>query len=318
MTRLAILHPSGLDAVELRQTLDQHQELWSDLDLLTTDEEDIGTLSEARGTAKVVQQVDEVVLSQADVVFFCGPIEANRPLFDKLAESATGIVLSPDASLADGKLVIDGINLDQAGRGERLLSPHPGAIALAHLLQPLVGFEARAAVATLLKPVSTHGKQGLDEVLNQTRSLLAFEAAPEREVFATQVAFNLLPTATEGAVVEAQLMATLASTPTVAVQVLQAGVFHSYSISLRVELGQDPGAKAVRKALGKHLANDLAVDPELLGPIDAAAREEVLIGAVEPAGESAYWIWAVMDNLTRGSALNALAILEAIGPPVTH
>jgi len=318
LSRLAIVHPTGLAAKELQQTLDRRQELWSELDLLSADDDVIGTLSESRGTAKVVQSLDDDLLASAEVVFFCGPIANCRPLFTKLAPEATGIVLSPDADLEDGQPIIDGINLDQADRGQRLLSPESATVGLAHLLQPLARWQPHNAVATLLRPVSHHGKKGLEEVLEQTRSMLAFEGTPDREVFPAQMAFNILPTANASLRIESQLGAALAAGPAVSVQVLQTGVFHSYSISLRLELGDDPGAQAVRTALGEHPVNDLAVDPELLGPIDAAAREEQLVGAVEAAGDGAYWIWAVMDNLTRGSALNAVAILEAIGQPVTH
>lgn len=318
MTRIAIVHPTGLEAKELRDSLDQRLELWTELDLMSSVEEEIGTLSEARGAAKIVQPLDDDALAQAEVVFFCGPAELNRPHYTKLGDGATGVVLSPDARLEDGKPVIDGINLVDATRGELLLSPHPGTVALAHLLQPLEPFAPHRAVATMLQPASMRGKKALEEVLEQTRSLLAFEAAPARDVFPTQLAFNLLPLAGEGPRIEGQLKAAYPAGPAASVMLLQAGIFHSFSISLRIEFGEDPGAEEVRRALGAHLANDLAVDPELLGPVDAAAREEVLIGSVEAADDNAYWIWAVMDNLTRGSALNAIAILEAIGQPVTH
>ena len=48
------------------------------------------------------------------------------------------------------------------------------------------------------------------------------------------------------------------------------------------------------------------------GPVDAAAREEVVVGSVRPdaGAPGGYWIWAVMDNLTRGGALNAVEVAE--------
>jgi aspartate-semialdehyde dehydrogenase len=57
----------------------------------------------------------------------------------------------------------------------------------------------------------------------------------------------------------------------------------------------------------------LSDKPRLLGPIDAAASDKVLFGTVrkdEAAG--GLWLWAVMDNLTRGGALNAIEIAEAL------
>ena len=48
-------------------------------------------------------------------------------------------------------------------------------------------------------------------------------------------------------------------------------------------------------------------------PIAAAGSKQVLLGAIEPAGPPGrYWLRAVMDNLTRGGAVNALEIAAAV------
>ena len=53
-------------------------------------------------------------------------------------------------------------------------------------------------------------------------------------------------------------------------------------------------------------------------PIDAAAREEVVLGAVDRSDSGGYWIWAVMDNLTCGGASNAMRIFEAVQSQHVH
>ena len=71
--------------------------------------------------------------------------------------------------------------------------------------------------------------------------------------------------------------------------------------------------QAVRKALAGHPHLEAADKPKLLGPIDAAASDKVIYGSVrkDEAG-GGFWLWAVMDNLTRGGALNAVEVAEAV------
>lgn len=179
---------------------------------------------------------------------------------------------------------------------------------------------SRRATATLIEPVSTCGKAGLDEMFDQTRGILAFQTDPPREAFPAQMTFNLLPVAAPGAAMATHLATVLGSELEISIHALRVGVFHCYSISLHLELGEDPGVEAVAEALAERPLCDPAPDPELLGPIDAAARDEVLIGPIErdPSRPGAYRLWAVMDNLTCGGARNALAIMEAISLQVTH
>jgi aspartate-semialdehyde dehydrogenase len=215
---------------------------------------------------------------------------------------------------------VGGINLATADPAAVILSPHPGAVALAHLLHPLRELSLRRATATLLQPVSVRGSKALDEVFGQTRAILTFAEKQPQDVFSTQMAFNILPTSETADALVDHVHAVLGEEFPVEVQVLQAGVFHSYGISLFVEFENDPGQKAVEEALEAHPLIDRAPDPEHLGPIDAAGRDEVILGSVEadPRRPGVYRLWAVMDNITCGGALNAVQILEAVGVPVTN
>lgn len=316
---IALVHPTGLLAVELRETLDRQRDLWRRLDLLSDLPDDVGTLGEVGGKPVLVQPIDEHSFEGTDVVFFAGDIEAARPLIARVPAETTIVLLSPGAGPEDGHPVVAGINLETAEPERVLLSPHPGTVALAHLLHPLLQFRPRRLAATLLQPVSIRGKAALDEMFDQTRAILAFADNPPREIFPTQLAFNVLPAESPGHVA-GHLRTVLGLEAPMSVQVLQAAIFHSFAVSLHLELAEDPGVEAVKKALEGEPFIDFAVDPELLGPIDAANRDEVLVGSVDPVAglPGVYQLWAVMDNLTRGGALNALAILEALHPVATH
>lgn len=316
MTRLALLHPSDLLATEMRESLERRKDLWHELHLFSDDEQDIGGLSEVRGEAALIKQLEKSSLEGIDLAFLGGTIEQSRSVLHEIPAGTRVVILSPDSQADDGCPIVAGVNLDRLGMDDQvILSPHPGAVALAHLLYPLRTSGLQRVAATLMQPVSAHGKRGLDEMFEQTRGILTFAPDSPREVFPCQMAFNILPVAPQDNIVAHVHRATGLDVP-MSVQVLQTAVFHSYSLSLHLQFEDDPGEAAVRKALEAHPFIDSSPDPELLGPVDAAARDEVILGAVDPVPQQpgAYRLWAVMDNLTCGGALNAVHILEALQP----
>ena len=102
------------------------------------------------------------------------------------------------------------------------------------------------------------------------------------------------------------------------VEVVQGGVFHSMAISLWVELGEEAEAAEVRKRIARSPAVSAVKQTDRLGPVAAANDERLLLGAVRAAATpGGYWVWAAMDNLVRGGALNAIGLAEellGVGP----
>jgi aspartate-semialdehyde dehydrogenase len=313
MTTLAIVRPTTLLGKELRAGLDAQPALWDELKLLSTDENEIGTLTETRGSAALVTRADADALSGVALAFFCGPIEASRPLLAELPDETTAVVLCPDATRGDGLPIVAGVNLADAAPGRVLVSPHPGTVALAHLLFPLRGLGLEQAVASLVQPVSIWELDALDQLLEQTKKLVAF-SAPAPGVFGHQLAFNLLPARASAAHLSAQLAALLGEEIDVTAHIVQGGVFHGFSLSVYVRFSADPGVVALRGALSRQANVEVVKRPEHLGPVAAAGSTSVLVGRIEsdPRHAGGYWLWAVMDNLTRGGALNALEIAVAV------
>lgn len=316
MTAIAILHPTNLLGKELRETIEARRPDWADLRLLSSRENEIGTLTEIGGTAALIGRWEPESLRGVDVAFFCGAIEDNRPLLAELPPETLGIVLSFDATVEDGLPVVAGVNTSSTAPAVTrrvLLSPHPAVVLLAHLLHPLKSLSPLEVAATVIQPVSMRDERGLEELFENTRQIVAMTRRTPTPVFGTQLAFNLLPSPLPADPVAAQLPPVLADAPPVALQLLQGAIFHSVSASVHVRLAGDPSAQAVRKALSASPILELADKPRLLGPVDAAANDKVLLGTVrkdEAAG--GLWLWAVMDNLTRGGALNAIEIAEAL------
>jgi len=308
----AILNPVGLLAKELREQLGNRPDLVREQRLLTTVEEEIGTLTESAGAAAIVQRFSTDELDGVDVLFLCGPAAESRKALAALPARLPAVLLSLDATPEDAPPVVAGINLEGLA-GNVVLSPHPAAILLALLLHPLREHGLRRAEATLLQPISVFPAEALDQLFEQARSLLTFQPAVDSPYWPRQLAFNVV--ATEGAAdhVRAEVAALLGNDVALSAQILQAGVFHGFAASVHLDFDPDPGAAALREAYTDRPFIRWA-DEDPLGPIDAASTDDVLLGHLRPDGphRPGYWVWSVMDNLTRGGATNAVAIAEAL------
>ncbi|HEY8020086.1 MAG TPA: hypothetical protein VIH93_03240 [Thermoanaerobaculia bacterium] len=326
MSVAAVVNPTELAGKELRETLERRGGPWDEIRLLTSRETEVGTLTELAGGAALVAPLDAQALDGVDVAFFCGAALEIAAGLARLPPEVTAVILAPQAAagpLADGRLagarpVVAGVNDEAArvaanGSGRILLSPHPAVILLAHLLRPLAALGLAEAIATVVQPASVQGDPGLEELFEQTRQIVAMTQRRPSPLFGAQLAFNLLPVPAPAGDLAATLAALLPGSRPLSLQLLQGGIFHSLAATVFVRLEGPGGLQRVRQALAGQRGIELVKKPAHLGPIDAAASDKVLVGAVQEdaAVAGGYWLWAVMDNLTRGGALNAIEIAEA-------
>jgi aspartate-semialdehyde dehydrogenase len=325
VTRLALLSPTTLLGKELIEKLDEKPGLWQDIDLLSLADDEIGALTDAAGGAAVVARAEPAAIAAADVLFVCGASATYRDLLSHRAADSTVVFLDPQTDEPEAIPIVAGVNLDQALPGRMLASPHPGVALLAHVLQPLLADGVSRAVATLVQPASLYDRAGLDELFAQAGRLVSLQAQEPSELFGRQLAFNLYPARRPppGLAARArQVLGVAEADLPLAVHLLQGPVFHGFSALLHVHLRPETTADEVRRRLAAspliELSHPDAQGDDPLGPIDVAARDEVLVGAVERDPDGGTWIWAVMDNLTRGGATNAVAILEQIAATTVH
>jgi aspartate-semialdehyde dehydrogenase len=305
---VAVVHPTGLIAKEIRETLQRRGAQAPALRLLSTLDAEVGTLTEIAGAAAIVESYTAESLDQVAAAFFCGPAAANRPLLAAVPAGTRVVLTSLDATSDDATPWVSGVSGPGPAPAGPLLSPHPGVVLLAHLLAPLRDLSPEHATATLVQPASVADLLGIEELFEQTRRIVALSGRPPRAVFGAQLAFNLLPAPAAVEPLTRQLAAVLPCGPPVALQLLQGGIFHGMAASLNVRLAAAPRLAAVREALAQSPLLQVAAEPRHLGPIDAAAQEKVLLGGIRGDDAGGFWIWAVLDNLTRGGALNALEI----------
>src|SRR5205814_1998122 len=152
--------------------------------------------------------------------------------------------------------------------------------------------------------------KGIDELQQQTVSLLSFKGLP-KDVFDAQLSFAMLARYGEEAAAAledielrierhlATLLANGSRAPMPSLRLVQAPVFHGYSFSLWVELEDNPGVEAIEKTLA---TAGLDVRQEGIEPpnnVGMAGQSGIAVGAIalDRNHPSACWIWMAADNL---------------------
>ncbi len=187
---------------------------------------------------------------------------------------------------------------------------HPAAIAIALLLTHLQKAGAiRRSVIEVFEPVSERGKAGIDELQKQAVALLSFKPLP-KAVFDAQVSFNMLseygseaPLSLEEIEmkIDRHVASLLASsgTPMPSLRLIQAPVFHGYSVSAWIEFEKDPGRDGIFQALGSKDIDVRTKDHEPPTNVGVAGQGGITVGSIAQDRNQprAWWFWLVADNL---------------------
>jgi len=308
VSRIALLEPSTLVGREILEAWSREVPGRAEPDLLTQRGDGVGVLTRVGDAAGVVQEAGS--LDGIDLLVCSDLRDGEAAILDRLPATAGAIILPAATATIEAPAHVAGIN--PAARGARVQSAHPAVVGATQVLTPLRELGLSGAQVTALLPVSVHSATALDELLEQTRAVLSFSAVKSVASFPAQLVYNALPSVSPPGEAARQLRDTLGDLP-VAAHFLQAGIFHAVSLSLHCQLAATATAEDVRQALGAESVIELDDDPSSLGPIRAAGSTAVLVGEVVPSGvPGGFWIWAVLDNLTRGGALNALGLARTM------
>jgi len=293
---------------------------------------EVTDLLESAGLPATVRPVTddegEGAAASSRVLVLAGPTESSRRAFDQFPKGNPVVDLigaledHPTARLRAPMVEPSGY---QAADAIQVIA-HPAAIAIALLLTELRKAGAiRKSVVHVFEPVSERGKAGIDELQRQVVSLLSFKPMVT-EVFHAQAAFNLLarygpdsPHTLEQIELKierhlASLLAASGPMPMPSLRLIQAPVFHAYSISIWAEFEKDPGIAMVNRVLASKKAIDVRpADDEPPNNVGVAGQGGIQVGAIaaDRNHAGAYWFWVVADNL-RIAAENAVEVVRAL------
>lgn len=184
----------------------------------------------------------------------------------------------------------------------------------------------KRVVVTTFQSVSGTGAAAMDELMDQTKDLLAFRDVTAK-VYPYQIAFNLLPhigSFNEGGdcseeVKIAKETRKVLGVPGIRVTAttVRVPVLRCHSEAINVELERPLNANEARAALAAMPGVIVYDDPAKKlypMPLDATGKDEVYIGRVREDESIANGLnlWVVSDNLRKGAALNAIQIAECL------
>ncbi len=328
--RVAVLGATGLVGRTLLEVLEQRDFPVAELVPLAS-ERSVGRLVAFRGERHEVLLAEPEAFDGVDLVLSSAGAAVSRALLPEAARRGAVSVDNTSAFRmeADVPLVVPEVNRHRIAdyRARRLLAnPNCSTIQLVVALKPLHdAFGLRRVIVSTYQSVSGAGQRAVDELLGETRAMLAGEAF-ERHVFPAPIAFNALPhidvfldsgdTREEWKmqVETPKILETPIPLHATCVRVpVAAG--HSEAVWIETERPVDP--EAARAALAAAPGIEVIDDPARLAyptAVDAAGRGDVLVGRIrrDPTVANGLAFWVVADNLRKGAATNAVQIAEGL------
>ncbi|MGO9339511.1 MAG: Asd/ArgC dimerization domain-containing protein [Terracidiphilus sp.] len=325
MYKIAIAGASTLLGRELKEALSDSPLAGATFALLD-EEEAQGQLDQVGDEVTFIQVIDADSFERADFTFFAGSEALTRKHWLQALRAGSTVLDLSGALDQETGVLVRAPWLGSESTTADLFTPavvpaHPAALALALMLERLqLAAPVRFAAATVLEPASAFGRAAMDELHQQTVSLLSFQSLP-RATYDTQAAYNLLSGLGESATInlgaeDARIRRHYEALgdgrwPRLALQVIHAPVFHGHAFSIAVEMERAVDISALEEALsGEHV--DLVLeDTDSPSNLAATGQNDVLVrlrpekDGRNPNQASRLWLWAASDNL-RLHAQNAV------------
>jgi aspartate-semialdehyde dehydrogenase len=326
--RGVVVGASTLLGKELIEELNTSETAW-DLRLADTGDSS-GQLVAGGDEALVVQPLSPDIFDACDVAFFAADPQTTRAHWRE-AQTAGAAVVDLTAALETepGSIVRSPWipnGHTPAIDATAVVPAHPAAVMLGIVASRLAAAFGRVHLAaTVLEPASQQGSSGLDEMHQQTVGLLGFHSIPQ-EVYDAQVAFNLRIGVGEAAKLN---MSAIASTirrhlkaiagesiaSSVALQLVQAPVFHGYTMSVYAQLPENTDATAVRRSLHGGVLHMTNTHEEAPSNQSVVQEPGISIGLNEEPSYGdetrGFWLWIAADNL-KFTARHAVACAEEL------
>jgi len=280
---------------------------------------------------KVEELTPESSFAGVDIALISATDAISRDYGQRLG--AAGVVVIDDSGVfrmePDVPLVVPEVNVHALGTIPRGIVSIPNCTTtpLVMALKPLQEAAGiHRVVVTTFQSVSGTGTAAMDELMTQTKDLMAFRDV-KAEVYPYQIAFNVLPhigSFNDGGdcseevkiakesrkILEAPLLRVTATT--VRVPVLRC---HSEAINVELERPLKANeARAVLAAMPGVIVYDDPTRKLYPMPLDATGKDEVYIGRIreDESITNGLNLWVVSDNLRKGAALNAVQIAECL------
>ncbi len=293
----------------------------------------LGTEVSFGGRTLKTQDLEQFDFGGWDIALFAigsGPTKEHAPRAAK-----AGCVVIDNSSLyrydPDIPLVVPEVNaeaVDGYAKKNIIANPNCSTAQMVVALKPLHDrARIRRVVVSTYQSVSGAGKDGMDELWDQTKGMYVPGQERDAQTFTRQIAFNVIPHIDvfmeDGSTKEEWKM--VAETkkivdPSIKITAtcVRVPVFvgHSEAVNIEFEefLDEDEAREILREAPGI-MVIDKREDGGYVTPIECVGDFATFISRIRQDStiENGLNLWCVSDNLRKGAALNAVQIAETLG-----
>ncbi|KQW65897.1 aspartate-semialdehyde dehydrogenase [Phenylobacterium sp. Root77] len=277
------------------------------------------------------EDVEQFDFSTVDVVLMSVSGTFSKEWAPKIG--AAGPIVIDNSSAwrmdPDVPLIVPEVNPDDvayASKKNIIANPNCSTAQLVVALKPLHDrARIKRVVVSTYQSVSGAGKEGMDELWDQTKGIFVL-GAPEPKKFPKQIAFNVIPFIgsfnDDGYTDEEAKMwhethkmidPSIALTVTCVRVPVMVGHSESVNIEFHDPLDEDEARDLLRESPGL-IVIDQRNDKGYITPKEAQGEFPVFVSRIrkDPTVENGLNMWVVADNLRKGAALNAVQIAELL------
>ena len=277
------------------------------------------------------QDIEQFDFSKVDIVLMSAGGAVSREWSEKIGKAGPIVIDNSSAWRMDPDvpLIVPEVNPDavkDARKKNIIANPNCSTIQLVTALKPLHDVaKIKRVVVSTYQSVSGAGKEGMDELWNQTKAIYGLgDATPKK--FPKQIAFNVIlyigsfrddGYTDEEAKMWDETHKMIDPSIKLTVTCVRVPVFVGHSEAVTVEFDRpiepDEAREILREAPGVMVIDKLEHDGYIT-PVDAAGEHAVYVSRIrkDPTVENGLNLWVVSDNLRKGAALNAIQIAQLL------
>jgi len=277
------------------------------------------------------QDIEQFDFSKVDLVLMSAGGDVSRAWSEKIGKAGPIVIDNSSAFRKDPDvpLIVPEVNPDavkDAKKKNIIANPNCSTAQLVVALKPLHdAAKIKRVVVSTYQSVSGAGKEGMDELWNQTKAIYGLgDARPKK--FPKQIAFNVIPyigsflddgSTDEEAKMSDETHRMLDPSIKVTVTCVRVPVFvgHSEAVTVEFDRAIEPDeARAILREAPGVLVVDKQEHDGYVTPVDAAGEHAVYVSRIrkDPTVEHGLNLWVVSDNLRKGAALNAIQIAQLL------
>lgn len=276
-----------------------------------------------------VGNLEDFDFAEAEIAIFAASEEISRRYAARAAAKGCKVIDCSGAFFADAEvpMIVAGVNDDRLSAAAKNIVGVPSA-AVAQILLPLKAADQAYGIKRLIvstyTSTSVYGKEGMDELFNQTRKIFMNESlADNQKVFEKQIAFNVIPQVEEFIgeetrlewQINAETKKVLGRDVKVHANCAFIPAFIGNAVYVNAECEKEVDVDEVRKLM-KQTEGVIVFDKNVKGGYvtlnDVQGEIEVYVSRLrqDASVENGFSFWSAADNLRFGVAGNAYKIMR--------